>query len=291
MALSDILTNPSDFATGILGVYRAADAANRAGKAYAPTQFDAQYQQLSQQLQALTGQLADSSNPEFQSRVSQKTDQIMQSYEQALRSQQAREAQRYSRTGMGAINPERRDEGLSRSLAQARVQAEQAARMEVTNEMLSAAKATGLGAQVTGAGANREAMRQFGVNSARDKAAQVGISAIPALMKGVNFKKLGEAITGGPSVRDIPYTQQSGFDMGNVGSEWNMAPMGAYSNPPGFDGGNFGATAPNLAPADIPYTQQPGFDVGNIGAEWEMPAFDVPTWDMFSQPDFTAGYY
>jgi len=295
-------TTPAyDLASGVLGIGLGMNAANRSSGALAPNSFDQQYQQLSQQLQALTGQLADSNNPEFQQRVKSKTDQIMQSYEQAIRSQQAREANRYGRTGMGLINPERRDEGLARSLAQGRVQAEAQARAEVTNEMLQAARATTLGAGVAGSGANQQRARQAGSANTRNAYNQaIGTGALQiagALGKGVDFKKL----LGSSVVNELPDASRmagpfGGFDNQAIAGADFTGGMGTPAfDPsafgPAFDSGAFnpGWTPPPVV--DIPYTNQPGFDVGNIGAEWDMPAFEYPAFDMFTQPDFTAGYY
>lgn len=313
MALSDIFTGPNivDLASGVLGITGAGSASRRAQDALGPTSFDAQYQQLAQQLQTLTGQLADTSNPEFARRVSEKTDQIMQSYEQAIRSQQARQANLAGR-GLGGFNSERRDEGLSRSLAQAKVNAEAQARAEVTNEMLTAAKATGLGAQTAGLGvANERARRMAGANvdNAYDQARKAGFLQLGgALLKGVDFKKLAGAF--GPSQTptgmvqgENPFGNLSNIEGMDFGPLPPLSPGGGAmfggipsfpttpgTGGPGTGGPGMGGWEPPPV-VDTPYTQLPGFDVGNIGSEWDAQAFEMPTFDMFSQPDFTAGYY
>lgn len=305
-------------AAGVLGLNANSNANAALQSAYAPNSYDQQYQQLSQQLMQLTGQLADTNNPQFQARVKQREDEIMRQYEQTLRQQQAAEARRYGRTGMGMVNPERRDEAIARSLATFRSQAQAQARAEAMGEMVNAAKVGQGTAPVVQVGSTTTRGREVAganVNNAYDQNKKSTYLALAGqvlgpLMKGIDFKKMIEGTTGG-GVTSAPamagpndstglYDPGYGYGQSNIptfaapSQSWGANPSGGIDIP-SFDMGQFPS-----AGTDTGGMYDPGY--GYAAPDFNFPAagadvggtFDpgygyaAPTFDpaSFSTPSF-----
>jgi len=289
MAVSDFLGNLSNPETlsNIAAAVMAGQANRSAGQglqaAYAPNSYDAMYQQLSTQLQGLSGELADTNNPQFQARVAARTDEIMRQYEAALRQQQALEARRYGRTGMGTINPERRDEALNRSLANFRSQAEAQARNEAMQELVNAAKVTGqIAAPVTQVGSTTTRGREV---------ASANAGAVQDVNRKNNYLALASQVLG-PLLKGVDLSKL----VGGVQSANEAASPTLYG--PGRTGSlDWGASQGGGVP--MPPTGSPGFSpVGGIpsaGGEipsWADASFDPGAWQdymgtTYNQPNMT----
>lgn len=196
--LEEQRSNPAiDIGSALLSIYNANRLAGNASQALQPSNYDAMYQQFAQQLQNLTGQLADSSNPEFARRMQSRMDEIMRANTSALRQNQALQAARAARGLPGLVNSERRDEAMSRNLATLRSQAEAQARAEVARELATAAQQTSLGAQVVGRGVDSERARRVAQQNTQDYYNQAGQqgwlalakSVLPMVMKGMDVGK------------------------------------------------------------------------------------------------------
>lgn len=319
MAVSDFFEAlpgiAGNLATSVLAGQANRDAGRRTSAALAPNIYDQQYQQLATQLQGLTGQLADTNNPQFQSRVRARMDEIMRQYEAHLRQQQAVEARRYGRTGMGMVNPERRDEAIARSLAAFRSQAEAQARAEAMKEMVAAAQETrGAALQVAGPGTQIERSRAGAAatvanqTDANRKAnyLQLAGSVLGPLLKGVDFKKLGEGVfgggpqasgaismapQGGPGQMAVPTFDASMFNFPTMGND----PSGMFDPGYGYAGGGApqgGMDFPSFDMGDFPAA---GADPGGMfdpGYGYAAPQFDFDFPSFGSDPSgtFDPGY-
>lgn len=306
MAISDYIYPGLDIASAVLGITDSSKYGNRARQALEPTSWDTDYERMFQdynaRLQALTGQLADTSSPEFQTRLKTRMDEIMRGVTDSLRQQQSLNAARVGRGLQGLVNPERRDEAMARNLASARSAAEAQARAEVIKEMAEAATQTrgamGITGQIGAAGlANERARRaaQSNVQSAYDQTGNaswlaLAKSVLPLVMKGVDFTKAADvskafnqgwvsdaeqaAGIGQPFTNPFQPQTQASFTMPVPQQQWSESP--SWNN------------TPSVSPADWDISSGviPGF---------ELPDFTVPSptidagdwWAMDSSVNWT----
>lgn len=300
----DIFGAAPGIASAILGIVNSGNLKRNATNAFAPNQLDqsfaSQYQYYADQLKQLTGQLADTSNPQFQSRVQQRMDEIMRSHTDALRQQQTLQAQRAAR-GLGSVNPERRDEAMSKNLAVLRQQAEAQARAEVTKELATAAQAGNASlnnvgqAALLGAAADRN--RTVRAQDARDYYGQTGQQSYLALAKEllplITKMNMGKTMGAVAAQSNGSWDQIPGMNPFQLSSEvvpqasWGVNP--AWSAPP-----------MDMANADVYAGGMPGFDVQTMSGAWDaLPDFTVPNapdaadwWALDSSidlPDFGWG--
>jgi len=271
-------------ASAILGAINANKLRRNATNVLAPNALDQsyqnQYQYYADQLRQLTGELANVNNPQFQSRVQQRMDEIMRSHTDALRQQQSLQAARAGR-GLGSINPERRDEAMSKNLAVLRQQAEAQARAEVTKELATAAQAGNASLQnvgqsaLLGAAADRNrAVRQ---QDAKDYYGQTGQQAYLALAKEL-----------------LPFITKMnmGKTMGAIASQSN----GSWDQIPGMK--PFTPAQSSVTPAQSSWGVNPSlpdFTSGSTAvdpSDWwaQSSSVDIPSmsgaWDVL--PDFSV---
>lgn len=312
MAVSDFLENLSNPQTigGIAGAVLGANSARSQNQNYqaavGANPYDAQYQQLSQQLMGLTGELADTNNPQFQSRVKQREDEIMRQYEKQLRQQQAVEARRYGRTGMGMVNPERRDEAIARSLASFRSQAQAQARSEAMGEMVNAAKVGGqITAPVVNTGSQSQRARQVaGANM--QNASDVGKTnaylalagqVLGPLLKGVDFKKMLGVTSSSQAPAGVQSSTSGGPSGGVPSFDAGMFQQfpAAGGDPGGmFDPGyGYGGGGVNMPSFDMGQFPAAGGDPGGMydpGYGYAAPSGDFPTYGNDAGGTFDPGY-
>lgn len=290
-----------DIGAALLSIYNANRLSGNASKSLEPTNWDSMYQQFANQLQQLTGQLADTNNPQFQSRVNQRMDEIMRSHTSALRQNQALQAARASRGLPGFINSERRDEGMSRNLAMLRQQAEAQARAEVARELAQAAQQTTLGSQVVGRGMEAERSRRVAQNNVQDYYNTAGQGSwmalakaiLPVAMKGMDIGKatdVSRALSRG-YVSDAEQAASVGRPFTNPAQSWgaNPQPMQLPALPnavttPEWD------MLPQPGGVTIPdWDALPDAIPGVPQMDFTLP--DVPEWDFNPIPfDWGTGF-
>ena len=177
---------------------------------------------------------------------------------------------------MGMINPERRDEGLSRSLAAFRSQAEAQARAEAMGELVNAAQTTGkFAAPVANVGAERRQGQQVAQADAgntydstkKNTYLALASQVLGPLLKGVDFNKMVGATGQSGGVQSAPGGQPS------PGGQSSFAGGGA----PQFDAGmNFPG-----AGGDSGGAFDPGY---GYGAQQGGGGMDFPSFDMGQSP-------
>jgi len=276
-------------AEALMGIYSANQQGKRMSGALEPTSYDAMYQQFAQQLQQLTGQLADSTNPEFQRRVQQRQDEIMRANQDSMRQQQSLNASRAGRGLQGLVNPERRDEAQSRNIAMMRQQAEAQARAEVTKELAQAAQSTTQGSQSVAAGLANERARRAGQANVQNAYGQTGGQAWMGLAKEI----LG-------ATKGMDWGKALGVtDAMKSGGNWGGGAQDIVGSSP------LARAMPNLGTAvtqpnwDFAPGTSGGFDMGGLtgtGIDWgtlpqtlpDIPQWDIPQWD--SQLDWGTGF-
>lgn len=277
-------------ASAILGAVNANNLGKRASNVLEPNPFDKsfadQFSYYAQQLQALTGQMADVNNPQFKTRVQQRMDEIMRSHTDALRQQQSLAAQRAGRGLQGTFNPERRDEAMSKNLASLRGQAEAQARAEVMKELATAAQGSNNALQSTGAlglrGAQQERARQVTQQNTKDAYGTAGQGAYLALAK-----ELLPLIIRGMDVGKAMDVSNA-FKQGWTSDAESAASIGRpFTNPATS---NWQAPPAEFqTPAPGPTWSAPQVETPNLSGAWDaLPDFTVPDMGGIDPSDWWA---